>query len=258
MDPDAVIDDPELRATLRSLGQDSCDIEPVLSDFNAALDGRLPPPFCSQQMGAVSAKYQMVITRLDSAIRQTQKLISVIEGASSGPSRARTPAAAPSAGMFDCFFSRDLPIVGLPYPPLCGSRPPDPRTPLLLGSFVASRLNQFWALCYVIAQAGEGYLVCDAEGDPGTAFHADLTYIVPLPTSLPDRQTKATEFPAGARVLALWPENGVWTSVFYEATVLKPPSDTGNGYRLKFDGVGKPITIPQSFVIDCRNVEGDK
>jgi hypothetical protein len=257
MDPDAVIDDAELLAMLRCLGQDSCDIEPLLCDFNAAVDGRLPPPFCSQQLSSVSAKYQSVIARLDSAIRQTQQLISVIEGASSSPSRVRTPAApppqfVPSAGMFDCFLSRELPVVGLPYPPLCGSRPPDPDSRLPLGAFVAVRLSQFWALCYVIAQDGDGYLVCDAESHPGTGFHADLAVIVPLPTSLPDKKTKATEFAAGARVLALWPEDGLWTSVFYEATVLKPPSDTGDGYKLKFDGFGKPITIPQSFVIDCR------
>ena len=97
-----------------------------------------------------------------------------------------------------------------------------------------------------------GYRICDAESDSTSSITVDRGSIIPLPTSLPDRNIKAVEFPPKTRVLSLFPEsNDSWTSVFYEADVVKPPSETGSYYKLKFlDDSGKSRDIPPKHIVE--------
>jgi hypothetical protein len=153
--------------------------------------------------------------------------------------------------MLDLFLNRQLPLANAPYPPLCGAVPLPPGSVLPLATFVAANLGEGWTLCYIVEEIKGGYMICDAESEDSEApvsVRSDL--VLPLPVTLPaEKKSKACEFAAGAKVLALWPENGVWTSVFYRAIVLKSPSENGGVYRLDFEGCTKPTNVPAGFVI---------
>jgi len=252
---------PDVLAMLRSLAQDSCDLDPLVTDLQASFDELDPLGPCGPQSSAIDAKYRGVVKRLDSAIRMGQRCLSLLGGGSppiSGAPSAlpsRSPSVAymqpPVSGVFDGFLTRELPLVGIPYPPLCGPLPLRPGQRLPLGAFVASRVDELWALCFVVAADDLGYMLCDAEGESLASFRVGCGDAIPLPTSLPMYHTCHVEHGAGARVLALWPEGSLWTSVFYEAEVCRPPSATGNAYTLRFlqDGIMRPHRIPAKYVI---------
>jgi SAGA-associated factor 29 len=267
------VDSEAILALLRDLAQDSCDLELLVNDLTAAFDGLYPPPHCVHQFSGISAKYMSVVSRLDNAINQSQKIMALFEGDPGSAAISTVPSALPSAApsrspsvfqmpmtpasrMVDYFMLRELPRRGMPYPPLCGALPQEKGEILPLLSFVASKIGADWVLCYIASCDDTGYLICDAESDSSaSSIHTGFNQVIPLPTSLPDRRCRAAEFPVKTRVLALWPEKESWTTVFYGATVTKPPSETGEGYRLKFDGASKVTTVvPEAYVIIFPNV----
>jgi hypothetical protein len=151
--------------------------------------------------------------------------------------------------------------VGPPYPALCGSIPLTVPLGLQQGTFVAAKINDDWTVCYITGSDSLGhYLVCDAdtEGEsiPPVSIHPNN--VVALPTMLPrDKKTRLCEYPYGKRVFALWPEKGLWTSVFYPAKVLKTPSQTGSVYKLKFDDGPKTTNVPPGYVFALPLPEDD-
>lgn len=267
---DLVQDSPELLEILQSLADDSCDLDTRMSELEAALEN-LIPTHVGQQQSSVQAKYTNIVGRLDSAIRKCHHALAMIEGepestfssavSSAGNSQApsRSPSLpnmvlgpAPTHKAFDDFLARQLPTVGLPFPPLCGALPPKGNTPLPLSSFVCAKDEEQWTLCYIVSYSGDKYMICDAESETGTAWEVDSKEVYPLPTSLPNRRTKYAEYPPGTRVLALWPEGSdTWTSVFYMADVVKPPSESGDDcYRLKFvEDADKTKSVPPNYII---------
>jgi hypothetical protein len=156
--------------------------------------------------------------------------------------------------MLDAFLNRQLPLSPPPYPPLCGALPHVPGARLPLASFVGARIADDWTLCYVAGADRDSYLICDADsmGEDAATFRAHPSSLVPLPQSQPDRKCPLCEFPAGARVLALWPEGSLWTSVFYPARVVNPPGEPGTPYKLVFEGTTKPVHVPLGFVMAGR------
>ena len=265
-----VISDPEALELLQSLAQDSCELAGLIDDLRTSFDGLFPPPHCAQQFAGLKEKYTTVVSRLDAAIRQCQKGIAVFEGEPASPwmsaiSSAATsglPSRSPSIAYFhiqtphvrvlDTFLRQELPRVGLPYPPLCGAIPAPNDYILPVSSFVAARVEEQWTLCYVIGINENSYELCDADpNEDAPTFTVSHETVIPLPTSLPDRRTKYAEYAANTEVLALWLEGSEWTSVFYKARVVKPPSETGDVYRLKFieDTGDRAKTVPPNFVI---------
>ncbi|KAF9643914.1 hypothetical protein BDM02DRAFT_3157319 [Thelephora ganbajun] len=112
-----------------------------------------------------------------------------------------------------------------------------------------------WILAVVtrcINQDKNRYVVQDAEpqedGQPGALYNTTLRSIIPLPDpnappNSASHQSAYPVFPAGATVMALYPD----TSCFYRAEVLASPSDmhpAGRGaqskpmYKLKFEDDG--------------------
>ena len=264
---------PELMDLLQALAQDSCEIDGLISDLQMAFDSLYPPPHCAQQFSGINAKYTDVVSRIDAAIRQCQRGIAMIEGeptsplisaitsAASSALPSRSPSVAqfptPSASVTESFFEQDLPHYGLPFPPLCGAVPLEPGCVLPVSSFVAAMVDDHWTLCRIVAVDDTTYDLRDAvsseDSNVYTAKHSD---VIPLPTSLPDRRTRFAEYAAGQEVLALWLDGDVWTSVFYKAVVVKPPSETGDDYRLKYleDSGDKLKSVPASYVVRAPTV----
>lgn len=265
---DEPLDNPDVLAALRGIAQDSCDIDPLISELLGGSDGENgSPEKYGRHFSASTTKYTTVIARIDTILRQCKHLMAEIDsdatsgqisgmssaGHSAMPSRPSSVAYIPpsSIQIFENFLARELPRVGVPYPPLCGAVPIPKDDALAVGSFVAAHVSDMWTLCYIIRIDATGYMICDAESDASTAFHADREGLIPLPTSLPARRTRFAEHAEGSRVLALWPEGATWTSVFYPAEVVKTQSETGDTYRLRFleDVNGKTKDIPPQFVI---------
>ena len=265
-----VISSPEALELLQSVAQDSCELDGLIDDLRTAFDGLYPPPHCAQQFAGLKTKYTTVVSRLDAAIRQCQKGIAMFEGEPASPlmsamSSAATsglPSRSPSVAYFhiqtpptpilDTFLKQQLPKVGLPYPPLCGAIPALDNCILPVSSYVAARVDEQWTLCYVLGVDEDSYELCDVDpSETVSNFSVKHSDVIPLPTCLPDRRTKFAEYPVNSEVMALWPDGNGWTSVFYKARVIKPPSETGDGYRLKFleDSGEKAKGVPPNFVI---------
>jgi hypothetical protein len=266
---ESVITDPAILNPLHELARDSYDLEALVADFTSSTHVKAGASYSPDDLLAIAAKYATVMSHLDRTLRQSESLLAAVEAITPTtpaplPVHVPPPVPAPpppppvlhrpfvlAPRMFDSFIGRQLPIVASPYPPLCGSIPLPPTMTLPLGAFVAARLSDDWTLCYVAAEDAGGYLVCDADSDSEapTLFPFRASAVLPLPTSLPDRKGRGCEFDRGARVLALWPEGRIWTSVFYPATISKAPSETAHSYTLDFDGWTKPMKIPPGYVI---------
>ncbi|KAH0804364.1 uncharacterized protein GO595_003194 [Histomonas meleagridis] len=218
---DEAIADPGFMEMLYSLAKDSCELESLVNDLETSFEALYPPPHCSKQYSSINLKYTNVIARIDSAIMQSQRILSKIDDTTVSPiisayssgftssAHSRSPSTPQFNSnthdkMFNVFLSNDLPQVSMPYPPLCGSVPLPHDTPVPVGSFVASKLNNEWTLCYVLAMEENGYRICDAESDSTSSITVDRNNVIPLPTSLPDRNIKAVEFPPkNARTFAV-------------------------------------------------------
>ncbi|KAK8852797.1 hypothetical protein M9Y10_017787 [Tritrichomonas musculus] len=148
-----------------------------------------------------------------------------------------------------------LKIVPAPYPPLCGALPLTSDQLIQNGSFVCIQNQYEYILAIVLGFNPETfkYSVCDAapEGDDVVEIEIDASKVMPLPTTVPARRSKATTYPVNARVLALWPdENNCWTSVFYLATVMTQPSTSPGLYNLQFDGEPPLFAdVPEKFIV---------
>jgi hypothetical protein len=255
---EGVIDDPAVVSLLHALARDSYDLQSVVDDFTSSLDASAA--HSSDDLMAIAAKYTHLMARFDSATRQCESLLAAVGSAPPAPGPAPAPPPVPHTRfvppmrMLDVFLARAVPLAAPPYPPLCGALPLAPGAPLPLASFVAAKIEADWTLCYIAAEDPEGYLICDAEslGDDAATTRVRPEMVAPLPTFLPDRKCPECEFAPGTQVLALWPEEGIWTSVFYRATVVKTPTESGNSYKLAFDGAKRGIHVPQHFVIAFR------
>ena len=124
-----------------------------------------------------------------------------------------------------------LKVVPAPYPPLCGALPLASDQLIPKGSFVCIQNQSDYILAIVLGFDPETfkYSVCDAapEGDEVVSIEIEAFKVIPLPTTVPARRSKATTYQINSRVLALWPdENNSWTSVFYFATVMTQPNNS--------------------------------
>lgn len=155
----------------------------------------------------------------------------------------------------EAFRNNKQPLMQAPYPPLCGAIPIADDQLLHRGTFVCFPNNGDYILGLIQGFDPEEfkYIVCDAAPEDGTtySFRIDVPLVMPLPTSSPARRSKASMYPINARVLALWPEDvGVWTSVFYAATVLTQPTSSPGFYSLQFDGDPSAFAdVPEKFVV---------
>lgn len=259
---------PELLDLLQALAQDSCELDGLINSLQTAFDSLYPPPHCAQQFSGINAKYTNVVSRIDAAIRQCQRGIAMIEGEPTSPlisaitsaASSALPSRSPSVAQFsappptiaESFFEQELPRYGLPFPPLCGSIPLEDGTVLPVSAFVAAEYDGHWTLCRVVSVDENTYQLRDADtGEEAAPFTAKYGDVIPLPTSLPDRPTKFAEYAPGTEVLALWLEGNEWTSVFYRATVVKSPSETGDDYRLKYveDSGDKLKAVPAGYIV---------
>ena len=95
------------------------------------------------------------------------------------------------------------------------------------------------------------YALYDADSATSPPFEVEKDKVIPCPTTLPAQKRKNAEFKVGTTVLSVWAtKEGQWTSVFYPATVLSPPSVLGKSYKLQFvDDTGDPIVVPEHCVV---------
>lgn len=150
--------------------------------------------------------------------------------------------------------------VPAPYPSLCGAMPLASDHLLQPGSFVCvQNQNSEYILAIILGFNPETfeYRVCDAdpEADDVVLIIVEASKVMPLPTTVPARRSKATTYQIGARVLALWPEeNNSWTSVFYNATVMQQPTNSPGSYTLQFDGDPPLLAdVPEKFIVAAPN-----
>lgn len=274
-------EDPnKLTEIVKSLSKTLTDLQPLVADINASFDS-MYLELRQQNYVALSAKYTAAMSNLDKIIRESQKLLSISENAYH-LSRPQTPIQQAEIKtrvfqnslkvehkssekkndyspyqiynqheMFEIFKTRKLPISYIPYPDLCGCLPLGDGKEIPVGSFIASKLDdEDPVLCYVVDEKDGKYLVVDADSQEPTIIEKEKSECFPLPTSLPDRSTTQVEYPVGTKVLALYPMNDDdWTSVFYRATVVQPPSKRSSGYGLKFeDDKFDQVDVPVQFI----------
>ena len=153
------------------------------------------------------------------------------------------------------FMNERLSVLPSPYAPLCGALPLPQDQIIPNGYFVCVPNEDMYILAIVIGfdPSKGSYHVCDADPEATEVseiiISADL--VIPMPTSSPARRTKATTYAPKTRVYSLWPdEQGGWTTVFYPATVVQPPTTLPAWYLLSFDG-DPPInaSVPEKFVV---------
>lgn len=275
----------ELVEVAKGLSKTLTELQPLVADLNVSCDPmylELRP----QNFVSLSAKYTAAIGDLDKIIRESQKALAIsergfylsrpqtpnqqneiisktsqntltVERSSSNRKKSTLGNQVHKPHeMFEFFKNRKLPISYLPYPGLCGCLPLEEDKEIPVDSFVASKLDDEPVLCYVIGQKEGKYLVVDADSQEPVIVEKDRSECFPLPTSLPDRSTTQVEYPVGTKVLALYPDNeNDWSSVFYPATVVQPPSKRSSGYGLKFeDDKFDQIDVPIQFItIDPSN-----
>lgn len=159
---------------------------------------------------------------------------------------------APGTRMFNAFLNRDLQPVPPPYPPLCGAIPSNQDTSIDIYDYVAVFNNDQYLLCYISDYDGVNFTVVDADTEK-QPFKRKRSDITPLPLYTPIKPDPKAEFPAGKKVLALYPnDSDNWTSIFYPAKVLKPPSKFKKEfYSLEFDNDSETgaLKIPEKFVV---------
>ncbi|KAK8838695.1 hypothetical protein M9Y10_032734 [Tritrichomonas musculus] len=239
---------------IRAIAEQSCALDSDITQINLMLEHYLSLPINDLRFSSINSKMTDIMERIDQEINQTKHAISIIQNDPSCQSITANSALMVSKKhrkMFEDYVNRDLEVVSMPYPPLCGAIPPIPNYILPVGSFVAAKVESEYILCYVQGVLENQYIIADATlADPSINFKINQDEVIPMPTTLPDIKTKGTEYPSGAKVLSLWPEENVWTSVFYQASVVKSPSETGTFYKLIFDGDSDKSTfVPEKFVI---------
>ena len=273
----------DFREEIKIISKTVSDLEPLLADLDSSFDStalELKP----QIFSSLSAKYANVIGQVDRIIRLSQNVLTKTDE-SYHPSRPHTPIAYPISRqnsqqlsilrtpspaddqnensqreisihrpreMFDLFTSREMPISHLPYPSLCGALPLKKGESVPIDGFVAAILDTEYVLCYVADEREDTYLIVDADADEPVLFERKKEECIPLPTSVPDSSLSTLEYPVGTQVLSLYPnsDDHTWTSTFYKATVVQPPSKRSAGYAIKFENDTYDwIEVPIQFVI---------
>lgn len=157
---------------------------------------------------------------------------------------------------FNKWVSQKLPVMSQPFAPLCGAMEFSRDRIVPPHSYACAPVDSEFFLVYVIGFDPETlcYHCCDADPDPIGPKLSDIIVpmkdLIPMPTSVPDKHVKGTYFPVKTRVLAMWSDNGQWTSAFYPATVASIPSESPGVYKLKFDGE-PPLfqDVPEQMVV---------
>lgn len=244
---------PEHLNFIQDIANQSCELDNDITQINLVLEQFLSLPINDLRFSTIDSKITDIMEKIDKEIHQTERAISMLQNKSNFQPLTSNSALMISKNrkMFEDYVNRDLEVVSMPYPPLCGAIPSIPGQPLPVGSFVAAKVESDYILCYVQGVLQDKYIIADATlADPSINFEIDQSEVIPMPTSLPDIKTKGTEYPSGTKVLSLWPEESIWTSVFYTASVVKSPSETGTFYNLLFDGDGDKSTfVPAKYVI---------
>lgn len=238
---------------IQKIANDSAELAPDINEIGQIFAKYLSFPMNEMLLSSMNSKVIDVLKQLDEQIDQTNQAISSIQNEVSFSSMLKNDSFLSTTKykkMFEVYANKELEVVSMPYPPLCGAIPPIPGEPLPIGSFVAAKFDNEYILCCIHGVVDDKYIIGDVLNDPDVKSVISQSDAIPMPTTLPDMKIKGTEYPPGTKVLALWPEGSDWTSVFYTATVLKSPSETGAGYKLKFDGDGEKATfVPEKFVI---------
>jgi hypothetical protein len=107
-------------------------------------------------------------------------------------------------------------------------------------------------LAYVLGFDPEKFTYHLVDVDPEVVPKDQETpakFVIPMPTSVPARRTRATTIPCHSKVLALWPEEGDWTTVLYEATVKKVPTSAPGLYDLAFPEVTGLTKVPEEYIV---------
>jgi len=257
--------DQEIIESLRAIAKDSSEIEQLVSDLNSSFESTF---FSNrnQHYSSVKGKYALIISKIDRIIRQSQQSIIMTKGCDENkeipqpiikiePETPEIRMHRPHE-MFELFVTRELPINSFPYPPLCGATPPNLQVSLQIDDFVAAKLENDYVLCYIAGITGNSYTIVDCDTDKPSPISLPKESVIPLPTSIPDRSNSYVEYVIGTKVLSLYPAgDDEWTSVFYPATVIQPPSKRECGYGLQFaeDNEFDWISVPEQFVIPFPN-----
>ena len=245
---------PEHLNFIQNIASQSCKLDEDINQANLDLEQFLSLPINDLRFSTINSKITDIMKQIDQEIHQTEQAISMIKNQTNFQqmtSNSALMASKKHRRMFEDYVNRELEVVSMPYPPLCGAIPAIPGQHLPVGSFVAAKVESDFILCYVQGVLKDKYIIADATlADTSINFEIDQKEVIPMPTSLPEITTTATEYPSGTQVLSLWPEENVWTSVFYTASVVKSPSETGTFYKLLFDGDGDKSTfVPEKYVI---------
>ncbi|OHS97136.1 hypothetical protein TRFO_36719 [Tritrichomonas foetus] len=238
---------------IQELADNSCELDNSVNQVNSILANYLSLPIDDLQFSSLDSKFTDIMSQIDHEIHKTEQAISMIKHQGDIPSietSATSMLSSKHRKMFDFLLTKELEIVSMPYPPLCGAIPQNEDELLPIGSFVAAKVENDFIVCYVQGIQDTKYIIADATLDQAVGFPVEQNEVIPMPTTLPDRKTKITEYPPGTKVLSLWPVESTWTSVFYVASVIKGPSETGRCYRLKFyEAEDKSTFVPEKYVI---------
>ena len=254
----------ELLELVQNTSIDSVDLEPLVLELNLSFESFFVSNK-TQYFSTITSKYASLMNKIDKIIRQSQNIISQIEGSNflveEKPKMKNEPIIMesktniqchPPHEMFELFVSRELPIVEEPYPPLCGSISIDFNDKLGIDSFVAAKLDKDYVLCYICGYEEEKYYIVDADTDHPVPILMNRDLLIPLPTTLPEKYSSKVEYSIGTKVLSLYSSGDEeWTSVFYPATIIQVPSKREWGYGLKFleDNEFEWISVPEQFII---------
>jgi hypothetical protein len=224
-------------------------------------------------------KYRLAEQMADAGMRcvvQEKKLISDMLGRIDRVLEARRnarndgfalPDRAKIAAELEKFFYGRATVRSPPYGELCGAMPLSRDVIIPNGSFVCAHIDSqsegedsSYILAYVIGfdpDAGK-YHVVDVDPDAESSVDLEVSpdMIVPMPTSIPSRRAKVTQFPVKTRVLALWaeetwdPDRPSYTTFLYPASVLVAPNWSSGNYQLKYEGDPPTIGfISERFVV---------
>ena len=130
---------PEQLNHIKNIADSSCDLDSEISQINLVLEQYLSHPINDLQFSSINSKIRDIMRKIDQEIHQTKQAISMIQNDSNTMPMTVNSALMISKKhrkMFEDYVNRDLEVVSMPYPPLCGSIPPIPNQPLPIGSFV--------------------------------------------------------------------------------------------------------------------------
>ncbi|OHT07851.1 hypothetical protein TRFO_23796 [Tritrichomonas foetus] len=166
----------------------------------------------------------------------------------------RVPTTGEIQTMLNEFLKGNIKRCSAPYPTNCGCYAQKIKKPHP-GDFICANYNNSFILMIVLKFEKQICYVCDPTTNESKLAIIELKIDdwTPLPTIIPETPISRYEHWRQSEVLALWQENGEWTTVFYPAKVVKRPSDKPSddqvrGYTLDF-GENMVINVPEQFIV---------